>query len=139
VSRSGVEQWCIDLFNDPGSMLRAPGGVPLKRDVYTADELLEIYFSQNPAANIGGATGLKAKGISTALRKAGFKRTDDSVLIPNAPANKPKKARLWVINNRSKLETLTGTQLAALYAWQLNYPEAKKPSKVEYPVEAAGS
>lgn len=41
-SRTDVESWVDDLITDPDSVL-VTNGVPIKRDVFTSDELVELY------------------------------------------------------------------------------------------------
>lgn len=71
VNRSDLEDWVATLLKDPESALKTLDGKTRKCDLYTASQLKEIYEQHR-----GYTNRITSQGMGLALRKLGFKKTN---------------------------------------------------------------
>lgn len=126
-SRSQVEQWCVDLLEQPDSVLRF-GDVKIHGSLFTTERLLQIYSH-------GERTSLSAKGMAAALRKAGFSQiaNGEAVDIPCSSQNAPRRVRLWIVRGHDSLSQLKVSELAKIYAQQEGLLKKGKTAKMTPP------
>jgi hypothetical protein len=104
LTRTGIEQWARDLYEQPEAML-VMNGVPVKRDLWRLEELRELL---DPSFGVRG--GISSAYLGTALRSAGF--------------DSPRRVRvgnqilgLWAVRHREKWAK------ASPQSWTAHYRE----------------
>jgi hypothetical protein len=112
-SKSDLAKWVWQLRADPRSVLRL-GAVELERDLYSAQDLLELYDPER-------RRGVTAQGIGRELQRAsvrvlggGFTQTSDG----------PKQ--LFAVRNAEKWASASAKAVAAHYAGSTVKEEPKR-------------
>lgn len=89
-TQSDLGAWVRRLIDDPDHVLRV-GKVKLKRDLYTNQELLEIYDPDR-------RTGTTANGLGRELRRSGIDAVNDGENVPTADG----LVRLYAVRNADR-------------------------------------
>lgn len=97
--RSQHASWCHKLKDTPDYYLRV-GSMPLTSDLYTADELLKLYKSEEPM------TQVKTNSFGAALKAAGFQQ-----VAQIRWGNPERRDRFFVVRNADKWLKATPIQV----------------------------
>lgn len=90
--QSDLGAWARQLRATPDGILKI-GKIPLKRDLYTSKELLEMFYDPT------GKTGTTANGLGRELQRAGFRQVRGGKLLRTSGG---LSARYYVIRNAEK-------------------------------------
>jgi hypothetical protein len=90
---SPMEQWALDLLEDPETVLPLPGK---DKALWTAKELAGVYYGESEAELSPG----KVKSLANVLRNVGFRQAHEGKLVKRPRTGVPE--RFWIIQQRDK-------------------------------------
>ena len=90
---SPMEQWALDLLEDPETVLPLPGK---DKALWTAKELAVVYYGESESEISPG----KVKSLANILRNVGFRQAHEGKLVKRPKTGVPE--RFWIIQQRDR-------------------------------------